>query len=290
MMEHNTDRLFWTLTSIIVGALLLTISVKAFPGVVHTVTAPFSGLTKQSDTSTKTSAQAYKDAIGTVNSNSNNSNDNSQNSKQADPKASAVEASSLNLKVTPKGDGTGVLAGPANGTLSGTLNIPEYVKVNGQLTKITSIGNLAFYNNHLTSVNIPNSVTNIENYAFFNSTLQSVNIPNSVTSIGNYAFGYNYLQSVNIPNSVTWIGTQAFSNNRLTSVNIPNSVTYIGNTAFYSNQLTSVNIPNSVTFIGTYAFWTNKLTSVNIPNKQAYQSLPSNAFDSSVTVTNNPSN
>lgn len=225
MMEHNTNRLFWTLTSIIVGALLLTISVKAFPGVAHTVTAPFSGLTKQSDTSTKTSAQAYKDAIGTVNSNSNNSNDNSQNSKQADPKASAVEASTLNLNVTPNGDGTGILTGKVNGTMKGDLNIPKYVTVNGQLTKITSIGANAFYGNNLTSVTIPNSVTSIE-------------------------FG-----------------------------------------AFYNNNLTSVNIPNSVTSIGFEAFNNNKLTSVNIPNQQVYQSAQyNNAFDSSVTVTNNPSN
>lgn len=33
MMEHTTDRLFWTLTAVIIGALLLTIAIKAFPGV-----------------------------------------------------------------------------------------------------------------------------------------------------------------------------------------------------------------------------------------------------------------
>lgn len=35
MMEHTTDRLFWTLTAVIIGALLLTIAIKAFPGVAN---------------------------------------------------------------------------------------------------------------------------------------------------------------------------------------------------------------------------------------------------------------
>lgn len=188
MMEHNTDRLFWTLTSIIVGALLLTISVKAFPGVANAVVQPISGITKQADTSTKTSDQAYKDAINGVSGSSSNSNSSSnsgssQSSQATDPdaqaKANAVEASTLNLKVNPNGgDGTGVLAGPANGQLSGTLNIPKYVKINGQLTEITSINSQAFFNNSLNSVNIPNSVTNIGGWAFRYNNLTSVNIPN----------------------------------------------------------------------------------------------------------------
>lgn len=313
-MEHNTDRLFWTLTSIIVGALLLTISVKAFPGVAHTVTAPFSGLTKQSDTSTKTSAQAYKDAIGTVNSNSNNSNDNSQNSKPADPKASAVEASTLNLNVTPNGDGTGILTGKVNGTMKGDLNIPEYVKVNGQLTKITSIADRAFFSyaaspSYLTSVTIPNSVTSIGTASFTGNQLTSVTIPNSVTSIGSSAFNSNNLKSIVIPESVNDIGSYAFGDNQLTSANIPNNITTINNGIFQNNQLTSINIPNKVTNIGLYAFENNNLTSITIPkstesiasnafqkNKLTSVNIPCpwasywNAFDSNVTVTHNLSN
>lgn len=275
MLEKNTDRLFWTLTSIIVGALLLTISVKAFPSVAETAISPITGIVKQADTSTKTADQAFKNATNSNNgsSNSNSNSGNSQSSQPTDPdaqaKANAVEASTLNLKVTPNGDGTGVLAGPANGHLNGTLNIPKYVKVNGQLTKITSIGDKAFYYNDLTP---------------------SVNIPNSVTSIGKLAFAGNQLTSVTIPNNVTNIGDTAFGDNQLTSVTLPNNITNIGKWVFEYNKLTSVNIPNSVTSVGDSAFQHNKLTSVNIPNQQAYQSAQSNtAFDPSVTVTNNHS-
>ena len=307
MMEHNTDRLFWTLTSIIVGALLLTISVKAFPGVANTVTAPMSGITKQADKSTTNSDQAYKNAINSVNS-------SQQTDQDAQAKASAVEANTLNLKVTPNGDGTGMLAGPANGTLSGTLNIPKYVKVNGQLTKITSIGFNAFNSNNLTSVNIPNSITSIGDDAFNNNVISSATIPNSITYLGNAAFNNNKLTSVTIPNSITTIGNSTFNNNKLTSItipnnitniqdgafggnqltsiNIPNSVTSIGMGAFSSNQLTSVNISNSVTSIGRWAFSNNQLTSVNIPNAQGYQYVNNGpaVFDDGVTITNNTSN
>lgn len=228
MMEKNTDRLFWTLTSIIVGALLLTISVKAFPGVANSVFKPISGITKQADTSTKTSDQAYKDAINGVNGNSNSNT--AQSTQPSDPdaqaKASAVEASTLNLGIMSNGDGTGKLTGPIQGKISGTLNIPKYVKVNGQLTKITSIGGSAFSTDQLTSVTIPNSVTSIGMYAFAFTKLTSITIPNGVTSIGMMAFQYSNLTSVTIPNSVTSIGMFAFSSNQLTSVNIPNKQAY----------------------------------------------------------------
>ena len=297
MMEHTTDRLFWTLTSIIIGALILTIGVNAFPKMTQNVISPISGVIKQADTVGHTASDTGNKAARTAakysgDDRSGNGNSSSQPSDpDASAKANAVEASTLNLKVTPNGDGTGVLAGPANGPLSGTLNIPEYVKVNGQLTKITSIGKGAFANNNLTSVTIPNSVTSIGNSVFSGNNLTSVSIPNSVTSIGNYAFANNNLTSVTIPNSVTSIGINAFYSNGLSSVTIPNSVTSIGQDAFENNQLTSVSIPNSVTSIGGAAFASNQLTSVTIPNQQAYQSAKNNnAFDSGINITNNPSN
>ncbi|MGR5377076.1 DUF1963 domain-containing protein, partial [Photobacterium damselae] len=82
-----------------------------------------------------------------------------------------------------------------------------------------------------------NSVTEIGESAFKNNTLTSVNIPNSVTEIGESAFENNALTSVNIPNSVTKIRSQAFYGNALTSVTIPNPVTKIGKGAFENNAL-----------------------------------------------------
>ena len=245
MMEHTTDRLFWTLTSVIVGALILTIGIKAFPQMTQNVLQPVSGIMKQADTANG----HVSDAANQVLNNSDDTNNSNSSQQTTDPdaqaKANAVEASTLGFTVTDNGDSTGTITGYY--TKKGlNVNIPKYVKVNGTLLKITSIGYKAFYSNHLTSVTIPNSVTSI--------------------------------------------GGSAFYSNNLTSVTIPNSVTSIDGSAFEINHLTSVTIPNSVTSIGGNVFAYNSLTSVNIPNSQGYQSAKSNnAFDSTITVTNNPS-
>lgn len=47
MIEHTTDRLFWTLTSIIVGALLLTVGAKAFPHVTDGILTQFAMVQKK---------------------------------------------------------------------------------------------------------------------------------------------------------------------------------------------------------------------------------------------------
>lgn len=72
-MEHTTDRLFWTLTSVIVGALLLTVGIKAFPNVTSSALAPVQGVMKQADIGTKNADKAdnqvINDALGKTSGN-----------------------------------------------------------------------------------------------------------------------------------------------------------------------------------------------------------------------------
>ena len=149
-------------------------------------------------------------------------------------------------------------------------------------TRVTSIGNNAFYNcRSLASVSIPSGVTSIGGYAFYNCySLASVSIPNGVTSIGEDAFYSCYsLASVSIPNGVTSIGSGAFYNCRsLPSVSIPSGVTSIGSGAFSEcYSLASVSIPSGVTSIGNNAFSDcQSLPSVSIPS--SVTSIGNNAF------------
>ena len=82
---------------------------------------------------------------------------------------------------------------------------------------------------------IPNSVTAIGDGAFCQRYLYSIDIPSSVITIGNDAFNNCvYLKSIIIPNSVVYIGDNAFSEcgNMRRILIIGSGVTRIGNEAF----------------------------------------------------------
>ena len=77
---------------------------------------------------------------------------------------------------------------------------------------VTSIGDKAFYESGLTSIEIPNSVTNIGKEAFFYSRLTSVTIGSGVTIIRHSAFrGCHSLTSIKISKSVKGIDFDAFT-------------------------------------------------------------------------------
>lgn len=271
MMEHTTDRLFWTLTTIIIGALILTIGINAFPKATQGTLAPMSSVIHQADnvdkTANATGSQAANDAADF----------------SAD-KANAVEASSLGFSTVNYNDHS-VGISSYDGNHGSDITIPKYLKINGQIKQVSAIENVAFYNHHLTSVHIPDTVTYIGDAAFQSNNLTSISIPNSIKVITQSAFSSNQLTSIDLPNSITSIGKGAFSANNLTSVTIPNSVTMIGNSAFFKNNLNSVTIPSSVTDIEPGAFWANPLTKVNVPNPNA--NVQKYAFMPSVSVTNN---
>lgn len=147
--------------------------------------------------------------------------------------------------------------------------------------RVTSIGDMAFSRQQLTSVIIPNSVTNIWESAFSRNQLTSVTIPNSVTQIRAYTFADNQLTSVTIHNSVTRIGWRAFAWNQLPSIIFPDSLIIIGEEAFAYNQLTCITIPSSVTRIDERAFAGNQLTSITLGTNVRFDhsSFPNNFYE-----------
>lgn len=134
---------------------------------------------------------------------------------------------------------------------------------------VTSIGDKAFSQSNLTSIEIPSSVTSIGVSAFEGSSLTSVAIPDSVTSVSKDAFAFcRQLTSVVIPQSVTSIGSGAFrASSKLTSVEIPSSVTSIDSNAFSEcSKLADIKLPETVTSIGEDAFFLcGSLTGIIIP-------------------------
>ena len=148
----------------------------------------------------------------------------------------AVDGINYTVLTLPSGGENGTVEVGRNLDASGNITIPATIVYNGQTYTVTSIGNRAFANCHITSVTIPDSVTSIGNYAFSHCTdLTSVTIPDSVTSIGGYAFGgCSSLTEVTIPDSVTVIDSGTFIEcTDLTSVDIPDGVTSISVTVHF---------------------------------------------------------
>ena len=72
---------------------------------------------------------------------------------------------------------------------------------------------------------MPKGLTRIGDYAFSNCAMSSVNIPNTVTSIGAGAFdGCEKLVSVTIPKSVTDIAKYTFRNCDKLKIKLPESL------------------------------------------------------------------
>ena len=108
-----------------------------------------------------------------------------------------------------------------------------------------SDGVITGYNGTATEVVIPaeignGKVTEIGNKAFQNKGLTSVEFPNTLEKIGTQAFAKNNLTSVVFPDTLEEIGQQAFAQNSLTSVDFPDSVKIIGVGSFLNNSISEM--------------------------------------------------
>ena len=122
---------------------------------------------------------------------------------------------------------------------------------------VVSIGERAFIDSNLVSVEIPASVTTIQARAFISTGLVNVTLHEGLEVIERLAVGYcNSLASIEIPASVTTIGDSAFTDcTSLTNVTLHEGLEVIDRAAFENcYNLMGVHIPDTVTAIGDLAF------------------------------------
>lgn len=265
MIEYNTDRLFWTLTSVIVGALLLTISVKAFPNAFGTATNHLSGVVRQAGTSGTSLNQAFQNS---VNNATKPTTDNNSNVPTDDD---------LNLQIQDNDDGTGnVLGFKSVAKFDGnTLTIPEYAKVNGKVLKLIRIGNIQWNNTGGFGASIylkngqfrfyPGVNLNAQNYTKDKSSISQNtynqlpdNIKNdykrddirgALQSGALGAFSSIQIKNLILNDSIQEIGSNAFAGCKIQNIKWPNHLTKIWSNAFYGGLNLSNNalhLPNSV--------------------------------------------
>lgn len=182
-----------------------------------------------------------------------------------------------------------------------SINIPK---------SITTISDLSFVQNKLTSINVANDNPNYKDVngvlfskdgttliSFPTKKANSYTIPTGVTDIGNDAFNNHVdLSSITIPTSVTTIGRSAFQyagRNTILSVSFTSGskLTTIERNAFQESGVKTITFPNGLTTIEASAFFNcTKLTTVNFPS--SITSIGATAFAKceNLTTLNNFSN
>ncbi|OKZ02288.1 MAG: hypothetical protein BHV78_05860 [Bacteroides sp. CAG:1060_57_27] len=160
---------------------------------------------------------------------------------------------------------------------------------------IEYIGDNAFINSTIETIQLPQSLVEIDQFAFSKTNLTEIVIPENVEKIGAGAFDFEGDESRISPlkkvtfkgNKIEVIESSTFSNCKsLEDINFPDGLKIIEDHAFeVCNSLTSVTIPDSVTEIGEGAFSTcGSLTDVIIGN--GVTSIGETAFTECWELTN----
>lgn len=169
--------------------------------------------------------------------------------------ASCTVTVTTSFEVTQIADGTAVITG-MNGS-SKVILIPE--TIDG--VTVSGIGDQAFYNRNITSIEIPKTVKTIGLRAFYNCLNLTTVIfaaESGLETIGEAAFQLDHnISKVTIPKNVKVISDDAFSGcTQLNEVIFADdsSIETIGNSAFASIGATNLTLPASLNTIGDRAF------------------------------------
>ena len=154
-------------------------------------------------------------------------------------------------------------------------------------TNVTEIPASFFYDcSSLKTVKLSSKLTKIGDYAFYNTGLTSLTIPASVKEIGANAFYSSDISSLIVEPGLTTMGEKAFQNcTNLTTVSLPSTLTSIPYYAFYNcSKLANVSLAEGLTSIGQYAFGTcSKIASITVP--EGVTSIGASAFSGCTSLT-----
>lgn len=145
----------------------------------------------------------------------------------------------------------------------------EEIKIIELSSKITSIGDFAFYGcTNLNSISIPASVKYIGDYAFAECKgIITVSL-GKVETIGNNAFyECEALTAISFPSSLKGIGTKAFYRcGSIKAIIIPETVTNIGSSAFaYCTNLVRATVNSPIEVLPNWIFYgCTSLTDVSL--------------------------
>ena len=116
----------------------------------------------------------------------------------------------------------------------GCIILPEKVYCDGVNYDVAAIAPRAFWQSHVTEIQIPNSITRIGEAAFADaSDLANITLPLGLTNVSRYMLAGTAVRNLVIPEGVTDIGTGAFEDcAALTTIFLPMTLLTIGDRAF----------------------------------------------------------
>lgn len=191
-------------------------------------------------------------------------------------------------------------------SISGDLEIPSEVELDGTTYRVTSLEMNGFINTQLRSVVIPNTVKEIPYGVFNRSTIESLNIPASVTWIASFGTCKNLKEiivdeananyksvdgflmlkdgtkilaytvgncatNVVVPDGVEIIESGVFSEMpTLQKAVLPEGLTYLGGAFEGAPELREVNLPSTLEFLGSAFLNCPKLEELTIPRSVTY--------------------
>ncbi|MBD5229304.1 MAG: leucine-rich repeat domain-containing protein [Bacteroidales bacterium] len=166
--------------------------------------------------------------------------------------------------------------------------IPHYALFGSKVSSvvlpdnITLIGEGAFGNTAITSIEIPESVTTISNYAFTGcNSLTDITVPSTVTTLGAGVWmGCTVLEKATILTQLEEVPENLLANcSSLSQVQLQPTYKSLGNSAFVNcTKLADFSFPASLVSVGDKAFYNSGLTAVNLAGASSLASIGDFAF------------
>ena len=130
---------------------------------------------------------------------------------------------------------------------NGIITIPDSIVVDGEKVPVVGIGENAFNNfggdKLIRKVVIGNNVEFIGDDAFRDNNISTIEYGNSVDSIGARAFANNKLSGkIVIPDTIVGIDSEAYRGNKIESVDLSDNISSFGENVFANNADTYVKV------------------------------------------------
>ena len=136
------------------------------------------------------------------------------------------------------------------------------------LTNALDIGKNAFEGcTSLANVTFGENTFSIGETAFYETAIKSIELPEGLEKIQSYTFGLcASLEKVQLPSTLKEIGDGAFTGTAITEISIPEGIEYIGGFAFKATPLKALVIPKGIQNFGAnIVAGCNSLESIEMP-------------------------